>query len=130
MDENFENETNKGIVKISDEVVAIIAGLTATKIKGILGMSTGPGSGITQMLGGKKNLSKGVKVEIKEDSAVIELYIIVEYGMSIPDIVSQAQENVKRAVESMTGLNVSAVNVFVQNVELPETEILKKETEE
>lgn len=111
-----------GIVKISDEVVGVIAGLATTEIKGIVGMSASLVGGITQILTGKKNLSKGVKVSVGENSAAIDLYVVVEYGVRIPDVALKVQENVKRAVQSMTGLDVSAINIHVQNVMIPKTE--------
>ncbi|MEY7999453.1 Asp23/Gls24 family envelope stress response protein [Clostridium sp. Mt-5] len=122
MEENTNNEIDMGIVKISDEVVGVIAGLATTEINGIVGMSASLVGGITQILSGKKNLSKGVKVNVGENSAAIDLYVVVEYGVRIPDVALKVQENVKRAVESMTGLDVSAINIHVQNVMIPKTE--------
>lgn len=119
MEENIKNEIDMGIVKISDEVVAVIAGLATTEVKGIVGMSASLVGGITQIISGKKNLSKGVKVSVGESSAAIDLYVVVEYGVRIPDVALEIQENVKKAVESMTGLVVSAVNIHVQNVMIP-----------
>lgn len=104
-----------GSIRIADEVVGIIAGMAATEVAGVAGMSGGLVGGIAEMLG-KKNLSKGVKVEVGEKEAAVDLYIIVEYGTRIPDIALQVQENVKRAIESMTGLDVVEVNVHVQGV--------------
>jgi len=123
MDENITCETEMGIVKISDEVVGVIAGLATIEVKGILGMSSGVVGDITQIfLAGKKNFSKGVKVNVGENSAAIDLYVVVEYGVKIPEIALQAQQNVKKAVESMTGLLVSAINIHVQNVVIPKLE--------
>lgn len=122
MEEKILNETEMGIVKISEDVVSVIAGLAAAEIQGIVGMSASLVGGITQILSGKKNLSKGVKVNVGESSAVIDLHVVVEYGVRIPEVTEKAQINVKKAVESMTGLTVSAVNVYVQNVELPKTD--------
>lgn len=122
MDEEVKNEVDLGIVKISDEVVGVISGIAATEIEGVLGMSASLVGGITEILTGKKNLSKGVKVNVGENSASIDLYIVVEYGIKILEVSKKIQENVKKAVESMTGLTVSAVNVHVQNVILPKTE--------
>lgn len=130
MEENIKHEIDLGIVKISDEVVGVIAGLATTEVKGIVGMSASLVGGITQILAGKKNLSKGVKVSVGENSAAIDLYVVVEYGVRIPDIAVEAQENVKKAVESMTGLNVSAVNIHVQNVMIPKMEEAIEEMEE
>lgn len=86
-------------------------------------MSSGVVGDITQIfLTGKKNFSKGVKVNVGENSAAIDLYVVVEYGVKIPEIALQAQQNVKKAVESMTGLLVSAINIHVQNVIIPKLE--------
>ncbi|MFL0251564.1 Asp23/Gls24 family envelope stress response protein [Clostridium neuense] len=131
----MEEETKDpeiGIIKISDEVVGVIADLAASEIKGVVGMSSGIVGGITQILSGKKNLTKGVKINIEEESASIDLYLVIEYGLRIPDVAAKVQENVKRTVESLTGLNVSAVNVFVQNVALqkPSEEVKEENTEE
>ena len=104
-----------GMIRIADEVVGIIAGMAATEVPGVAGMSAGLLGGIAEMLG-KKNLSKGVKVEVGEREAAVDLYIIVEYGVRIPDVALRVQENVKRAIETMTGLNVVEVNIHVQGV--------------
>lgn len=107
--------TELGNIKIADEVVAIIAGLAATDVEGVAGMSGGIAGGIADMLG-KRNLSKGVKVEVGDRQASIDLYIIVKFGARIPDVAWNIQENVKRAIESMTGLEAVKVNVHVQGV--------------
>jgi uncharacterized alkaline shock family protein YloU len=104
-----------GSIRIADEVVGIIAGLAATEVPGVAGMSAGLVGGIAEMLG-KKNLAKGVKVEVGEREAAVDLYIIVEYGIRIPDVALRVQENVKRAIESMTGLDVVEVNIHIQGV--------------
>lgn len=110
-----------GSVRISNEVVAIIAGVAATEIEGVVGMSGSLTGGITEMLG-MKNLSKGVKVELGEREAKIEIFIIVEYGINISDLGKQVQENAKKSVETMTGLNVIEVNVNIQGVQIPTEE--------
>jgi uncharacterized alkaline shock family protein YloU len=117
--ELVKSGTGLGAIKIADEVVSIIAGLAATEIDGIAGMSGGLVGGIAEMLG-RKNFSKGVKVEVGEREAAIDLYIIVKYGVRIPDVALAAQENIKRAIETMTGLSVVEVNVHVQGVNFPE----------
>ena len=104
-----------GTIRIADEVVGIIAGMAAKEIPGVAGMSGGLVGGIAEMLG-KKNLAKGVKVEVGEKEAAVDLYVIMEYGVRLPDIAIQVQENVKHAIESMTGLEVVEVNVHVQGV--------------
>jgi uncharacterized alkaline shock family protein YloU len=107
--------TDVGSIRIADEVVGIIAGMAATEIPGVAGMSGGLVGGIAEMLG-KKNLSKGVKVEVGEREAAVDLFIIAEYGVRIPDVALKVQENVKRAIESMTGLAVVEINIHVQGV--------------
>lgn len=111
---DYEN-TDKGSIKIADEVVGIIAGLAATEVDGVAGMSGGVAGGIAELLG-RKNLSKGVKVEVGEKEAIIDLSLIVNYGVRIPEVAWNVQENVKKAVENMTGLAVVEVNVHVQGV--------------
>ena len=110
-----EEHNDVGMIRIADEVVGIIAGLAATEVAGVAGMSGGLVGGIAEILG-KKNLSKGVKVEVGEREAAVDLYIIVEYGIRIPDVALRVQENVKRAIESMTGLEVVEVNIHIQGV--------------
>ena len=111
------NNIEIGNVKISEEVVAIIAGVAAMDVPGVAGMSGGIAGGIAEILG-RKNLSKGVKVEVGEKEAAIDLYIIVEYGCRIPDVSWDIQEKVKNAVETMTGLDVIEINIHVQGVNI------------
>lgn len=128
--ENVNNESAIGIVKISDEVVSVIAGIAAGEIQGIVEIPHGVSSNISQILKGKKASSgKAVKVTLEEDKAIIELNVAVEYGMRIPEIVASVQENVKRTVEAMTGLKVDKVNVNVQNIYVPKQEQQEAEKE-
>lgn len=115
-----------GSVKIANEVVAIIAGLAATEVEGVAGMSGGITGGITEMLG-MKNLSKGVKVEVGEKECAIDLFVIVEYGSKISSVAEFIQQNVKDTVETMTGLNVVEVNVSVQGVNIPKEQKVEEE---
>ena len=108
-----------GTIRIADEVVSTIAGLAATEVEGVAGMSGGIAGGIAEILG-RKNFSKGVKVEVGEKEAAVDLYIIVKYGVRIPDIALSVQEGVKNAIENMTGLNTVEVNIHIQGVSFPE----------
>lgn len=119
MDEKKGINNELGTIRIADEVVSIIAGLAATEVEGVAGMSGGIAGGIAEILG-RKNFSKGVKVEVGEKEAAIDLYIIVKYGVRIPDIALNVQEAVKIAIENMTGLSTVEVNVHVQGVGFPE----------
>lgn len=115
--EEIENITNG--IKISDDVVSIIAGVAVSEVPGVASMSGGFAGGITEVLSGKKNLSKGIKVEVGEKEAKIDVNIIVEYGTRIPDVAFEIQNRVKKAVETMTGLKVLGVNVHIQGVDIP-----------
>ncbi len=111
-----EIKTENDGIKISDDVVAVIAGVAVSEVAGVSGMAGGFAGGISEVFSGKKNLAKGIKAEISENKAKIDVNIIVEYGTRIPDVAFEIQNRVKKAVESMTGLKVEEVNVHVQGV--------------
>jgi len=115
-----QGQAGLGSIRISDDVVGIIAGMAATEVPGVAGMSAGIVGGIAEMLG-RKNLSKGVKVDVGEKDAAVDIYIVIEYGSKIPEVASQIQQKVKNAIEQMTGLNVVGVNVNIQGVTFAET---------
>ena len=112
--ENTEGETSN--IQIADDVVAIIAGKAVSDAPGVYAMAGGFAGGITEVLKGKKNLAKGIKVEATNNKTKIDVNIIVEYGARIPDVAFEIQNRVKTAVENMTGLKVEEVNVHVQGV--------------
>ena len=120
-------ETNNEEIKIADDVVSIIAGKAVSEISGVAGMAGGFAGGISEVFSGKKNLSKGIKVDVGEKEVKIDVNIIVEYGARIPDVAFEIQNRVKKAVETMTGLNVTSVNVHVQGVNIPEDKKEEKE---
>ena len=109
-----ENDMEQGnTITYANEVVAIIAGVAAGEVEGIAGMWSVSGIDI---LGRNKNITKGVKVEIGTEEASVDLYIVVEYGTPIQKAAQDAQENVRKAIETMTGLHVVRVDVHVQGV--------------
>ena len=110
-----EIEENEGI-EISGDVIAVIAGVAVSEVQGVASMSGGFAGGITEVLSGKKNLAKGIKVDKTDDAVKIDVNIIVEYGSRIPDVAFEIQNRVKKSVENMTGLKVEEVNVHVQGV--------------
>ena len=110
-----EIEENEGI-EISGDVIAVIAGVAVSEVQGVASMSGGFAGGITEVLSGKKNLAKGIKVDKTDDVVKIDVNIIVEYGSRIPDVAFEIQNRVKKSVENMTGLKVEEVNVHVQGV--------------
>ena len=101
---------------ISEDVIGIIAGLAAAEVEGVSGMTLGFVDGINQILGSNKKYSKGVKIELEGNEVVIHLYVIVKYGVKIPDVAFSIQNSVKNSVETMTGLTVKSVNINVQGV--------------
>ncbi len=109
-------EKPESTVRIGDDVVGVIAGIAAMEVEGVAGMSGGFAAEVSERMLGKKNLSKGVKVQVGEKEAAIDLYIVVEYGVRIPDVATRVQENVKKAVESMTGLECVEINIHIQGV--------------
>lgn len=120
--EDINKEENIGVVKISDEVVSVIAGIAAVEIPGVIECPQGVTNNISQILKGKKSVGKSVKVTLEEDRAIIDLTLAVEYGIKIKEVIAKVQENVKKTVEAMTGLVVDKVNIIVQNIYLPKAE--------
>ncbi len=108
------DEDTTGTITYANEVIAIIAGVAANEVEGIAGMCTS--GGITEVFGRYRNITKGVKVEIGSEEASVDLFVIVEYGTPIQTAAANVQENVRKAIESMTGLHVVRVDVHVQGV--------------
>ena len=87
---------NEGI-KIADDVVAVIAGVAVSEVPGVAGMAGSFAGGISEVFSGKKNLAKGIKVQVDGSKAKIDVNIIVEYGSRIPDVAFEIQTRVKKA---------------------------------
>lgn len=110
-------QTKIGEVQIADEVVTIIAGLAATEVEGVVSLA----GNITNDKVGKlgiKNLAKGVKVDVLQDSVSVDIAMLLKYGYSIPAVSAKVQDKVKTAIENMTGLKVTDVNIRVAGIEL------------
>lgn len=105
---------NGGTISYANEVIATIAGVAANEIDGIAGMCVS--GGFSEILGRNRNITRGVKVEVGSQEAAVDLYIIVEYGKPIQKVAAEVQENVRKALESLTGLHVVRVDVHVQGV--------------
>lgn len=110
-------EDNLGEVNIADEVVTIIAGLAATEVDGVSSMSGNITNELVSKLG-RKNLAKGVKADIIDNCVTVDVALNIAYGYAIPDISAKVQEKVKTAIETMTGLEVNAVNVRIVSVDM------------
>lgn len=113
----LETADSIGEVRIADEVVAIIAGLAATEVKGVASMAGNMTREIVSKLG-MKNLSKGVNVEVIDSTVSVKLSLNLEYGYSVPAVCAKVQEKVKNAIENMTGLEVLDVNITIAGVDM------------
>ena len=106
-----------GEVQIADEVVTIIAGLAATEVDGVASMAGNITNELVSKLG-MKNLSKGVKVHVGENDVTVNLALNIKYGCEIPKVSAAVQDRVKTAIETMTGLEVSEVNIKIAGVNI------------
>lgn len=110
--------TELGKIQIAPEVIGVIAGLAASEVDGVASMSGSFVGDIAERFGRKKNFAKGVQVEVGQKEAAVDLSIIVEYGYSIPEVAVNVQNNVRAAIENMTGLSVVEVNVHIVDVKI------------
>ncbi len=119
-----DDKTDLGKVEISPEVIEVIAGLAASEIEGVATMRGNFASGVAERLGRKNNHGKGVKVDLQEDGITVDVFVITNYGVSIPDVCKKVQENIFQTLKNMTAIELIGVNVHVVGVQL---EIEKKE---
>lgn len=108
-------KTDIGTIQIAPEVIEVVAGFATLEVEGVAGTSGGIAGGIAELLG-KKNVAKGVKVEVGQKEAAVDVNIVVQYGFKIPEVAQAVQESIKKSIEVMTGLNVVEVNVNVHDV--------------
>lgn len=123
MSENYPsdvklNENPDGTVTFATEVVATIAGLAATEVEGVASMSSPSTNGLADMFSRKnaRNFTKGVRIDLDSSMVTVDITIVVEYGSPVPDVARNIQENVKKAIETMTGLDVRSVDVHVTGI--------------
>ena len=121
----FEDSDN---MMITDEAIAVMAGVAASEVRGVAGMSGGFAGGIAEVFG-RRNLSKGVKVVTKNESTTVDLYVVVKYGYRIPDLAYEIQETVKSTIESLSGIVVDAVNIHIQGIDYSEDSNKNDESE-
>lgn len=120
-------KSNGGKIVFATDVIATIAALAAAEVKGVAGMSGGVVEGITEMLG-RKNITKGVKVEVGTEEAAVDVSVFIQYGFRIQDVCTEIQKAIRNSVETMTGLRVVEVNVFVQSItfDTPQPELIEE----
>lgn len=116
---------DNGNIKISDEVISTIATIAVSEISGVSGMGGSLAGDIAEKFG-KKTLTKGVKITMDNDDVILDLSVVLKFGLRIPEIAWNIQENVKKSVESMTGLNVAKVNVRVVGIAVDDSEAESK----
>ncbi len=117
-----------GKITFAPDVIATIANLAAADIEGVDGMSGNVMEGITGMLSTKKSMTKGVRVDVNEDDVSVDLAIIIKYGYKLHEVCQNIQKSIKNAIETMTGLRVTAVNVSVQSISFEKSSVKKPET--
>ncbi|HWQ57942.1 MAG TPA: Asp23/Gls24 family envelope stress response protein [Clostridia bacterium] len=110
------NDVQGGRITFAPDVIATIANLAAAEIDGVDGMSGNVADSISGILNSKKNLTKGVRVEVNEDEVSVELAVIIKYGYKLHEVCANIQRSIKNAIETMTGLRVTQVNVSVQSI--------------
>jgi uncharacterized alkaline shock family protein YloU len=121
----FDSSDN---MMITDEAIAVMAGVATSEVRGVAGMSGGFAGGLAEVFG-RRNLSKGVKVVTKNDTTTVDLYVIVKYGYRIPDLAYEIQETVKSTIENLSGIEVDAVNIHIQGIDYSEDQDIDSESE-
>ncbi|MEH6858401.1 Asp23/Gls24 family envelope stress response protein [Priestia megaterium] len=111
-----QENTHQNTLTFEDQVIKKIAGIAANEIKGILSMSDGFMSGLTDRFRSTEDITKGINAEVGEKQVALDLKVIVEYGKNVPAIFSETVNNVKKSVHEMTGLEVVEVNMHVEDV--------------
>lgn len=136
MNENYPSdvkldENPDGTVSFATDVVATIAGLAATEVEGVASMSS-PSSGLADMFARKstRNFTKGVRIDLDGNLVTVDITIVVEYGSPVPDVARGIQENVKKAIETMSGLTVHSVDVHVSGISFEREQRAAKELDE
>ena len=118
MKEYISRADELGNIHISEDVLAVIAAAAALEVEGVHSLAANLGSDLAELLGGKKNLAKGIRIQVAEQAVTVDISIIVKYGYLIPDVAKAVQDAVSSSVESMSSLTVAAVNVNVSGISL------------
>lgn len=121
MDETKVSEQEFGKITFANEVLATIAGIAACDVEGVVGMCGGFKDGIVDLLG-KKNFTKGVKVAVNEKAVTVDIAIVVDYVVKLPEVCANIQDSVSKALETMTGLTVTDVNIAVEGLKFKDAE--------
>ena len=118
MKEYISRADELGNIHISEDVLAVIAAAAALEVEGVHGLAANLGSDLVELLGGKKNLAKGIRIQVADQAVSVDISIVVKYGYLIPDVAKAVQDAVCSSMESMSSLTVTAVNVNVSGISL------------
>lgn len=118
-----EQHTKLGKVEISPEVIEVITGLAAAEVEGVATMRGNFATGVAEKLG-RKSHGKGVKVDLGQDGISVDVYVIMNYGVSIPDVAQKVQDNVHQTLRTMTAIDLTAVNVHVVGIQLDSQQVV------
>lgn len=114
---NVGEGSTLGNVEIAPEVIEVIAGIAASEVTGVAQMRGNFATGVAERLG-KKNHGKGVKVELAEDGIIIDIYVVMDYGISIPNTAQKIQDNARQALMNMTALEIKEINIHIVGVQM------------
>ncbi|MBB6454223.1 putative alkaline shock family protein YloU [Salirhabdus euzebyi] len=118
---NVSTDTSLGSVEIAPEVIEVIAGIAANEVAGVAQMRGNFASSMTERFG-KKNHGKGVKVELSDKGIKIDIFSVLNYGVSIPTVAQKIQDNIRQALKNMTALEIEEINVHVVGVQMEHKE--------
>ena len=118
MKEYISRADELGNIHISEDVLAVIAAAAALEVEGVHGLAANLGSDLAELLGGKKNLAKGIRIQVADQAVSVDISIVVKYGYLITDVAKAVQDAVCSSMESMSSLTVTAVNVNVSGISL------------
>jgi len=122
---NVSNHNDLGKVEIAQEVIEVITGIAASEIDGISSMRGSFATGVVEKLG-KKSHSKGVKVELTDEGIQIDLFVNLDFGVSIPTVAEKLQENIRQSIKNMTALEISEINVHVVGIQMEQDNTQKE----
>ncbi|KPB03895.1 MULTISPECIES: Asp23/Gls24 family envelope stress response protein [unclassified Bacillus (in: firmicutes)] len=112
----MENNNSLGKVEIAPEVIEVIAGIAASEVEGVMAMRGNFAAGVVERLG-KKNHGKGVKVDLSEEGIKVDVFCVMQFGISIPTVAQKVQDNIRQALLNMTALEITEVNIHVVGVQ-------------
>ncbi|WP_042145869.1 Asp23/Gls24 family envelope stress response protein [Paucisalibacillus sp. EB02] len=124
---NMSENTGLGKVEIAPEVIEVIAGIAASEVEGLANMRGNFATGVVERFG-KKSHSKGVKVELTDEGILIDLFVVLEFGVSIPEVAQKIQANIRQTLKNMTSLEISEVNIHVVGLQM-EKEVTEEDSE-